>query len=650
MANNYLEIMKLVNQGNKMGLSNTITRDNGIPLDLSSVQQSYEAAVIYAATKSIAYVGQPISVGDKLYIISETAAAEKFTAADGTEYDNYLVEVGKETNLSDYYTKSEVDAKVEGIVVPTKVSELENDAGYLTAHQDISGKADKATTLEGYGITDAYTKTEVDGAISTAVQGILGEDISEAYDTLKEIQDILEGTDGETIDGLIETVAANKQAIETLNGTGAGSVDKKIADAIAPLATTAALNEVSTIASNAATKVDTLEDKIDEIIADGGEPNTIEYIHVNGVNVAPVEKVVDITVPTQVEDLTDGADLKTLAQKGVDDAATAKSAADAAAAQAETNKTDIAGHLARIGALETAKAGHETRIANLEGLVGKEAYTDEQGVTHEASGLVKATLDNAANIGTINGTIAALDAAYKKKDEELVALIQGNTDKFAGYYTKTEADAAVKAVTGEVAADTTLVAMIGAKADQSTTYTKTEVDNLLANLDQTEINEAIEANTNAIAALIGEVEGDEAKSVRNIAKEEVAAIVGAAPETLNTLEEVAQWIENDETGAAAMANDIAALKTKVDTGDQKVSEYVAAQIATIPTYELPVATAEVLGGIKSAADIVDGETTKATANAVYVDAAGVGSVKAVSTDILVQGTETLILNGGSANA
>jgi hypothetical protein len=51
--------------------------------------------------------------------------------------------------------------------VPTKVSELENDLGYLTNHQDISGKADtsyvntelnkkaeKATTLEGYGIED----------------------------------------------------------------------------------------------------------------------------------------------------------------------------------------------------------------------------------------------------------------------------------------------------------------------------------------------------------------------------------------------------------------------------------------------------------------------------------------------------------------
>lgn len=38
--------------------------------------------------------------------------------------------------------------------------------------QDISNKADKSTTLAGYGITDAYTKTEVDTAIQTAIGGI----------------------------------------------------------------------------------------------------------------------------------------------------------------------------------------------------------------------------------------------------------------------------------------------------------------------------------------------------------------------------------------------------------------------------------------------------------------------------------------------
>lgn len=39
--------------------------------------------------------------------------------------------------------------------IPSKTSDLTNDSGFLTQHQDISGKADSATTLAGYGITDA---------------------------------------------------------------------------------------------------------------------------------------------------------------------------------------------------------------------------------------------------------------------------------------------------------------------------------------------------------------------------------------------------------------------------------------------------------------------------------------------------------------
>lgn len=45
----------------------------------------------------------------------------------------------------------------------SKIKAWVNEQGFLTQHQDISGKADKATTLAGYGITNAYTKTESDG-------------------------------------------------------------------------------------------------------------------------------------------------------------------------------------------------------------------------------------------------------------------------------------------------------------------------------------------------------------------------------------------------------------------------------------------------------------------------------------------------------
>lgn len=53
-------------------------------------------------------------------------------------------------DLSNYYTKTEIDNK-----------------GYLTQHQDISGKADKATTLAGYGITDAQSKIDNNNKLSS---------------------------------------------------------------------------------------------------------------------------------------------------------------------------------------------------------------------------------------------------------------------------------------------------------------------------------------------------------------------------------------------------------------------------------------------------------------------------------------------------
>ena len=58
-------------------------------------------------------------------------------------------------------TAQTISNKSVNITVPTTTEELTNDSGFLVA-SDIANKADKATTLAGYGITDAYTKTEVD--------------------------------------------------------------------------------------------------------------------------------------------------------------------------------------------------------------------------------------------------------------------------------------------------------------------------------------------------------------------------------------------------------------------------------------------------------------------------------------------------------
>ena len=104
------------------------------------------------------------------------------------------------------------------ITVPTKVSDLTNDSGFIA---DVSGKADKATTLSGYGITDAYTKTQVDKKVSDLVNSA-----PETLDTLNELANAL-GNDpnfATTVATQIGTKAndsdvVHKSGNETINGT-----------------------------------------------------------------------------------------------------------------------------------------------------------------------------------------------------------------------------------------------------------------------------------------------------------------------------------------------------------------------------------------------------------------------------------------------
>lgn len=52
----------------------------------------------------------------------------------------------------------------------------------------------------------------------------------------------------------------------------------------------------------------TLEDKVDGLVAEGGEPNVIEKVKVNGTILPITEKTVDVVVPTSTNDLTNNGD------------------------------------------------------------------------------------------------------------------------------------------------------------------------------------------------------------------------------------------------------------------------------------------------------------------------------------------------------
>lgn len=91
-------------------------------------------------------------------------------ATEGARVDGELAKKIETVKVNGVAMTMDANKAVD-IAVPTDNNQLTNGAGYLVA-SDIANKADKADSLSGYGITNAYTKTETDTAISNAVAAI----------------------------------------------------------------------------------------------------------------------------------------------------------------------------------------------------------------------------------------------------------------------------------------------------------------------------------------------------------------------------------------------------------------------------------------------------------------------------------------------
>ena len=109
-------------------------------------------------------------------------------------------------------------------------------AAYIAEHKDaadaltaaVGNKADKATTLTGYGITDACTKTEVDTKISDAISSATGGESAasvkaalEAYETSNDARVNALEADTHTHDNktVIDGITANKVSAWDGNAT-----------------------------------------------------------------------------------------------------------------------------------------------------------------------------------------------------------------------------------------------------------------------------------------------------------------------------------------------------------------------------------------------------------------------------------------------
>ena len=219
-------------------------------------------------------------------------------------------------------------------------------------------------------------------------------------------------------------------------------------------------------------------------------------------------------------------------------------------------KTEGIASNAALGELTERVVTAEGEIDALQEKVGEKKVSDhidekiaalDLANTYDAKGSADAALDSAKEYA--DGKDEAIQAAKDAADAA-----QADVDELAGKV-------------GEVVEGKTVVQMI-ADAQDAATY------------DDSALVERVAGVEDKANKLIGE---DAGKSVREIANEELAAqLIGEnAKEALDTLEEIAKWIQDHPDDAAAMNAAIEALEAKVDTGDKTVSAFVADAIASL---------------------------------------------------------------------
>lgn len=165
---------------------------------------------------------------------------------------------------------------------------------------------------------------------------------------------------------------------------------------------------------------------------------------------------------------------------------------------------------------------------------------------------------------------------------------------------------------------------------------KTDLAEALA----TEISNAtsnIATQTGRIDTLVGNETGDDAKSVRTISAEEVAKIVADAPESLNTLKEIADWISTHSDDAAAMNSAIVALQGKTVLGTHEVGgeqvEYatVKAYVEAYVAEQQAAASLSAGNGIDITSGVVSAVVNSSDANGLSVGEGGLALATATTS-------------------
>jgi phage-related tail fiber protein len=211
-----------------------------------------------ATAMSTALKGKVDKVEGKVLSSNDYTIAEKEKLAGLSNYDDTDIKasIATKANSADVYTKTEVNTKVSSVykykgsvtnesALPTEgqvVGDVYNleDTGmnvawtgegwdnlgsvidltpYLTTEDAGKTYAAKATTLEGYGITDAYTKTAANTELNKKVDKEIGKQLStNDYTTAEKTK----------LTGIATGAEVNKIDAVKVNGTALGITDKAV--------------------------------------------------------------------------------------------------------------------------------------------------------------------------------------------------------------------------------------------------------------------------------------------------------------------------------------------------------------------------------------------------------------------------------------
>ena len=233
-------------------------------------------------------------------------------------------------------TVQAISNKVVNITVPTDNKDLSNGAGYLVS-SDIANKANKATTLSGYGITDAYTKTQIDTTLSGKSDS--GHHHNDTYYTESEIDNKIDNlnisidgkaTKATTLSGYGITDAESKGAANTALATAKEYTDTKTSGLASTSSvntsisthntSTAAHNDIRDLISGLTTRLNTLAnsddttlDQMSEVVAYiKNNKNLIDGITTSKVNVSDIINNLTTNVSNKPLSAAQGVAIKAL--------------------------------------------------------------------------------------------------------------------------------------------------------------------------------------------------------------------------------------------------------------------------------------------------------------------------------------------------